>query len=419
MPALQVVPANPNFGTQLAQALQQGLGTVAQGLTKRYENKRADLAMKTFSDPNATTIDKAKAFMSLPEEYQKHAGPVLASVLGPQANMEAGASIFNKPIPGTANQSGIPSQNPETPGVPQPTITEQLPEQPKVPDMAQNQAQPPPATQQVEDIHKPHTLSDSTLTQMQAVGGPYANLAKAELDRRETQKKAAQPHYEQLTKDRLQIQRQRNDLRTGWNAVKERGGKGITSDTFARMMGPLWAQAVSKSGGQLDAAMKGFTIGDLGEVTGQKNMWLDKMVRDAQASLDKSDTLNETLILGGMARLDLEELRDDTKSDLLDYYMKNGVAIPSNIEETVDKIIKPQATKIQNKLAYDTRAEFEKEQGEKGLRSLAKVPQGTYLTKTRRNYWRDKLHYSSEKMQEKAKELGYEIPSNDMFSVGQ
>ncbi len=96
MPQVQVLPAVPTFGSRLADTIRQAGGQFAEAFQKRQDHQRAAQAFATLQNPNLTPLQRVNAFMQLPEEYKKHASPIWAAILGPQAQAEADLNEYNR-----------------------------------------------------------------------------------------------------------------------------------------------------------------------------------------------------------------------------------------------------------------------------------------------------------------------------------
>lgn len=138
MPQVQVLPANPNFGTQLAQVLGQGVTNLAQGYIQGKDNQRVKSLYDIINDPKASAIQKASAVSRLPKDMQ--AQKVFGDVLAPQSQAEQDAKALEDYMRGAGIQpkdaNGFASQF--APGT--------MPEQEGDPRNIKSSVTPPPTT---------------------------------------------------------------------------------------------------------------------------------------------------------------------------------------------------------------------------------------------------------------------------------
>lgn len=87
MPPLQILPAVPNFGSQLAQVLGQAGTNIGQGLLDRN-------TMSQLQDPNLTSMQKIALISSLPKEKAAAVATMYAPMLKEESKMAGMRKIF-------------------------------------------------------------------------------------------------------------------------------------------------------------------------------------------------------------------------------------------------------------------------------------------------------------------------------------
>jgi len=171
------LPAQPSFGNRLADVLGQASADIGAGLAKRAQNQKTQANMGVLINPNSSDIEKTAAFMRLPEEIKKSAGPVLASVLGPSAQANAELAQVEKFRRGEIGQippagQGISQQQQPMPAAMggQPVQGQQAPQQSPMPgDMSR--------------------ASEQDLNALAAISGPIGKMAQNEIERRHRSEK--------------------------------------------------------------------------------------------------------------------------------------------------------------------------------------------------------------------------------------
>lgn len=221
---------------------------------------------------------------------------------------------------------------------------------------------------------------------------------------------------EDIAKKRETFVRQRHDLDAALDAVQSGDVGGFDINYLANLMGEAGQPLKNLKGQQLESALKDLTIETLNKVSGQKNLWLDQLVKSAQAGIGKSRESNENLLLIAKGRLDVEERLNNVKDDMIAFYEKNGVKPPSNFDKQARDIVEPYAREVQEKLAFDTRRIYEREKGPLFIKNLQKVPKGTPLTPEKRDALLKKFNNDPRKALIKAKDLGYTVPNPQVYN---
>jgi len=195
--------------------------------------------------------------------------------------------------------------------------------------------------------------------------------------------------------------------------IKNRDSGKAMRDRWLTMLplgiGETW---ISPEGNLLRSGVKTFVIGDLGNVTGQKNQYLERISVTANPSIEKSPLSNAVLYYGKRAELDMEKKRNELTFQTANEYP----FVPANIQEIVNEKIKPYAIDTSDKLSYFWREAQEQENGLLSLKGgklkeyiSEPVVKGTVLT----TQMKDKFVevYGNNDGYKLAVHLGYKIPS--------
>ncbi len=347
---VQVLPYVPGFGEQLAQALTTAAGNVAEGFSQR----KARMDLEKLLNPQGqqvqagTPMEKVNNTAGNPLQPNSQISPLKLMSIGSLAEKAYGK-----------NQADI--------------LTKSLLEQQK---QSEKEAQ--------------EIRAENRKRQGEFFSKEQANT----IGKRDA------------------IRRERNDLKLGLQAVQEGNVGGFDVNYLASLFGAKGEPLKTAKGVQLESAMKNLLIDSIQKLQGRPNQWVETQIKSATAGIGKSLEANETLIEMGLANLDIEEKMLDVRDELVSYYEKNGIIPPSNLDKTVHEILKPYAEQRFDKLSYDLRVLYEREQGPRSLISLQKVKQGTPLTRERAQALAKK-YGSQEEAIKKAKQLGYSIPSKE------
>lgn len=170
-------------------------------------------------------------------------------------------------------------------------------------------------------------------------------------------------------------------------------------------------QLRTASGAQLATAAKTNLIGSLAQVTGGRpNQFIEKQINNAFAKAGQTQEANIAQLDIIKAKLDIDEKLAEATDQLADQYRQQRGYVPESIDRDVRKMVKPYADQRMKELAYDLRENLEKEIG---INVLKKVPNGTPLTLKTAKAFLDKY---GDKAEEMAIKLGYEIPSEEIYS---
>lgn len=350
---VQVLPAVPTFGERLADTLAQAGSNIAQGLAQRHAMSQFQ---SLFSSPTVQTNVKPNAQQMAQNAVQQQ--PQQQSTMQRIAN-------------GTATVGDV--------------------------ILAQNYAEkisPGAGTTMAQ-----YALQQQKLQQKEAL----ANQQRiSDITKKEQIDTAGQ---------RQKLSEQKQEYIRARTAMQTEPVGGFDKNWLANLLGPAGEPIKTQSGVALESAMKGVLIDTLSNVSGQKNMWLEKMARSATAGIGKRVESNEALITMGLAKIELEQLRLDAKDQMRADFEAKGMTPPSNLDQLADKSIQPQAKFILDKEAYDVRRIYEKSKGTNYLNNLESVPQGTPLTLEKRDALLSKFKGDKEKVRKVALKLGYTIPN--------
>ena len=170
-------------------------------------------------------------------------------------------------------------------------------------------------------------------------------------------------------------------------------------------------QLRTSSGAQLATSAKTNLIGSLAQITGGRpNQFIEKQINNAFAKAGQTKEANLAQLDIIKAKLDIDEKLSEATDQLADQYRQQLGYVPESIDRDVRKMVKPFADQRMKELGYDLRENLEKEIG---INVTKKVPNGTPLTlKTAKAF----IQKYGDKAEEMALRLGYEIPSEDIYS---
>lgn len=203
------------------------------------------------------------------------------------------------------------------------------------------------------------------------------------------------------------------DLKLGLQAVETGDVGGFDVNWFADSLGPIGQPLKNLAGIQLESAMKGVLIDTIQATAGRPNQWIEQQIKSATAGIGKSTEANKALIQAGLAKNQLQKALIDTEDELLASYEAKGLPPPANLSKIVHELVKPYAEQVQDKLAYDLRVQYEKSKGDAFLKDIHKVPQGTPLTREKRDALLKIYKNDVETTIVNAKKLGYVIPKSN------
>lgn len=364
---VQVLEANPSFGTLLAQHLGQAGMNLGEGLQKRYENKSAQSFLGKILNPEQDISQSVGN--DLTDQKVGSNQPMIAQ----QPEISKAQLI-----------SAATSNNPQI-------------------------KQAFPAIKAIYDQQEAHKIARQKVLDKEA--------AQIRQETRQAENAISQKAQEADIGKRNIIREQRQNLRLARDAVQSGDVGAFSLNSFADMFGDAGKRLKTAKGAQLDTATKNLLFENINKVTAKgTNLWLEKVAKSAIPELGKTEGANETLITMAEGAIDVEEKALDIRDNLIQKYRTAGLPVPSDIEKQVNDQLKPFAEKIENKMAYDTRVIYEKEKGVNFLRSLEKVPKGTPLTLEKRDALIKIYNGDKAKAREKAIELGYQIPDPSVLN---
>jgi hypothetical protein len=424
---VQVLPAVPSFSSQLAQALSQGAGTLAEGYTKRLENEATRSAFNVLADPNSTPLQKLVAHAKLPKGIKEHTGQTVAAYIGEQAKSENQKRRFNDLISEESKMQLTSAPSTETT---QPQLNAPLPVQSQVQSPSPVRREMTQPTSQF-NLTDPTSWNEAQLVKFAGYSneegdlGQIGNRAIAEMKRRETEHKRfteeRQYHTEGLKETEKNITGLRESLPKKKVALAlardaiESGEVGEFSlNNLAERTGlPEFKTA---KGAQLITASKENLLSNMARTSARaQNQWFEQRLSSMFPQVGQSKEANETiqLMLEGEYQMDenyLNAFNDLSNRDQEKYgYIRKD--IDQRAREMTDKI----NDKILEKTSFKTREVYEREKGITWMleHSQQKVAKGTPLTPQMAKILATKYDGDFKKAAEMAKKLGYKIPTRE------
>lgn len=186
MPQLQVLPGVPGFGQQLGQVLGNALGNIGQGYIQRRSNISDQAILNQIQqNPNLTPMELVGHIGRLSPQKQQTLAPVLAAMIGPQAQSYGETQNLLRFLGGGLAQGASNIQ-------PSQQQAAQLEGQQ---EMQQQVVQPQPQIGNVGDLTK---LSDEQLAVVASMPGIIGKLGQQiDANRKEAFKSTA-PYREQI-----------------------------------------------------------------------------------------------------------------------------------------------------------------------------------------------------------------------------
>jgi hypothetical protein len=208
---IQILPHVPGFGERLADAITQGAGAFGAGYLKQMENQRSQQALADVANPQLTPLARFRAYGNLTPELQKNLAQPFSSLLGPEAQAMADYNQFIREG-GNPADVGLGPQGAPAPQPPNGVAPAQAP-QGQPPPQPTNQSQVAPtqahgtasiADRSIEDLTKDLRYSSSK--------NPYqkqkADLAKAEIERRNKEEEKGQHAKEVQRKEDIEFHKE-------------------------------------------------------------------------------------------------------------------------------------------------------------------------------------------------------------------
>jgi hypothetical protein len=351
MPQIQVLPANPGFGSQLGQALGGGLGQgLSQGISAGLQNM-------------------------LEQKQQQQKISQIFSALGIQT-----------PQAGTSHQ-----------GMTHQTSSGQMPQRPSG----------------LQDW-TPEKVAAVSLIDPQ-FGNVAANLYGAQQKQYEKQRDyetaRSNKYLDKVGDLASNLDERRIAIDSAKAAIESGQMKPFGGDFFADVL--HLPQLRTQSGAQLATAAKINLIGSLSQITGGRpNQFIETQIDKAFAKAGQSKAANLSQISIIEAKLDLDQKMAQLADQIADQYRKELGYVPESIDRDVRKAIQPYAQQRMQKLAYNLRENLESDVGVNKLSKLKPVMKGTPLTVKMAKILYDKY---GEKAEDEAIKLGFEIPADEIW----
>lgn len=206
------------------------------------------------------------------------------------------------------------------------------------------------------------------------------------------------------------LQKENNDLRLGLQSVRSGEVGGFDINYLANSLGPLGEPLKTAKGAQLQSVSKNLLLDGIQKISGNRpNQWVEQQLQGAIPNVGKTAEANETLFTMGLAANLVEQKLIEERQNLISKYDEMGKIPPTNIEQQALKNVKPYAENVEKVRDYKLREIYEKEKGQKSLKSLENVPRGTPLTRERAAVLTEKSGGDREKAKKTAEKLGYTI----------
>lgn len=165
----------------------------------------------------------------------------------------------------------------------------------------------------------------------------------------------------------------------------------------------------TQSGAVLKSAGKDLFIKSIQGTGARPNQWIEQQIGSALTQLGKSEAANQSIAEMYQFRLDVKNEKIRIAKELEEKYMRELGYVPSKIARETQEILAPFAQKREDKLAYDLRVLYEKEQGNENLGFLKKVPPGTPLTPRMASVLLKKTNNDEKAAINLAKSMGFEL----------
>lgn len=361
---MQILPQQENLSTLLAQGLGQGVATGAQGIAEQM-NKRGEQERQMGILSN---------LLNQPSQNQNNLGST-------QPNMQESVDAREQNILNI-------SQNPEI--------------------MARLNMTNPAAYNAIvktaDNIMKKQAMSQKDILQEKKFA--HQKELISEKTAAEERKKEYEPHVGK----RQNLTKEMEALNLAWHALQSGEVGGFDRNQIANILGSSFESLKSPEGVELEMAAKHLTVAGLNEITGQKNMLLDRLVAQAAPGIGKQKESNEIIVLARMGTAKAQMLYEDAYDSLRAKYKNAGLPLPPNLDQMVHEQIHEEAKNIQDQILYQVQSVKERYRGSNALRVPKKVPKGTYLTEAKKQILMEQFNNDPEAALKEAKRLGYTIP---------
>ena len=212
-------------------------------------------------------------------------------------------------------------------------------------------------------------------------------------------------------------------LKLSGNAIASGKPGAFSKDVFAEaltripVIGPLAEALRSPEGAVMKTAQKELLLGNIQRAGQRPNMWIEQQIADMQPKIGRTMEANLTVNEILETNVALEKLRNEISYAMEEEEVRvNGFAKPG-LAHRVDEELRVKGQGLQDRLAFRTRAIHDGLTSKKQLRKEVDkpVPDGTYLTPIMAEIMKDKVG-SPEKVIQRAKQLGYTIPTRDQVA---
>jgi hypothetical protein len=196
------------------------------------------------------------------------------------------------------------------------------------------------------------------------------------------------------------------------NAINEVGG--FDQDFLAEVF--HFEPLRTAKGTQLKSAGKDLFIKSIQGAGTRPNQWIEQQIGSALTQIGKTPEANGTVAEMAQFQLDLNKKKVEIINQLEDKYNQELGYVPGRIGREAEELLRPYAQYRQDKLAYDLRRLYEKEQSLSKVSKIEKVSQGTPLTVEMARELLKRTNGNKFEAENLAKKIGYTIPSAEIYS---
>lgn len=411
-----VLPYIPSFGESLAPILTQVGGAINAGIQKRVGDKKDAQIFDQLQNTQTplSPLQQISLISKLSPERQKTAASLLGPILkeqekgAQQANLAraflGGPDAFNQFLGGmgeapqgdfaTQFQGGMPQQTGDLQNIKPSTHT-------------------PPGTERAPGQSGIRGYSKEQLYGAMAIPGlakPAEAILNQQNERESRDFKRNEKYAEHIEKIRMDQNRKSLALQQMRGAL-ESGDFESLRNTVANFLGADFLKTADAQ--TVNAAIKNFLISDLGQITGNKNVFLEKQITSALINPAYAPAANR-LILEGLENLErFHNLEVEAYDRMEQEYLDAGREPPRNFASLVRKSIQPEISKWEKSYEEKVRDQLGQaptKEKAKAPPPLKKVKKGTKLTD------RDKAQQilnqaggDHKKAEQLARALGYEV----------
>lgn len=388
---VQIIEEGPSFSKQFARASGQNFGSLIAGGLEGYVGKAQREKENSFFK-STFGIDLAGASPEARQEFTKQFSKAMAQEkllkhfgIGPQEQRtENGERLSSSPEISSA-------QKPESSVLSNMTPEQRIVAEAIVPGMGK-----------------------------MAQGEETIKQKKFEADRKYHSQRSA-PFLNKITNLGEGLRERRTAINSSMAAVQ--------SGQMSPLGGDFWAdilhapQLKSASGAQLETAAKINLMGALSGLTGGRlNQFIEKQIDNAFAKAGNTKEAQMAKLLMAKTVMDLDQDYVDISNRIADEDREKYGYVRENIDNRAQKEMKSLSKERMSELSFELQQNIENDIGQSNLYKNATKPvmKGTYLTPEMANILADKIELtgepkSKENILKLARNLGYEIPSNDLL----